>query len=111
MKYIEKGWGHELVIANTNLYCGKLLFFKKGRKCSLHYHKKKHETFYVGSGSLLVTTKWLHGEANDMIMKKGDSLEVPPGLVHQMLALEDTELYEFSTQHFDEDSYRIEMGD
>jgi hypothetical protein len=25
--------------------------------------------------------------------------------------LEDTELFEFSTQHFDEDSYRLEKGD
>jgi hypothetical protein len=28
-----------------------------------------------------------------------------------MLALEDTELFEFSTQHFDDDSYRIIPGD
>jgi len=28
-----------------------------------------------------------------------------------MVALEDTELFEFSTEHFDEDSYRIEKGD
>jgi len=28
-----------------------------------------------------------------------------------MEALEDTELFEFSTQHFDEDSYRIINGD
>lgn len=30
---------------------------------------------------------------------------VPPGLVHQMEALEDAELFEFSTQHFRSDSY------
>jgi hypothetical protein len=28
-----------------------------------------------------------------------------------MYAIEDTELFEFSTQHFDSDSYRIEKGD
>jgi len=28
-----------------------------------------------------------------------------------MIALEDTELFEFSTQHFDEDSHRIKKGD
>jgi hypothetical protein len=36
---------------------------------------------------------------------------VPIGLRHQMLALEDTELFEFSTQHFDSDSHRIIKGD
>jgi hypothetical protein len=30
---------------------------------------------------------------------------------HQMLALEDTELFEFSTEHFDEDSHRVIPGD
>ena len=29
----------------------------------------------------------------------------------KMFALEDTELFEFSTQHFDEDSHRLEKGD
>jgi len=28
-----------------------------------------------------------------------------------MIAIEDTELFEFSTQHFDSDSYRIQKGD
>jgi hypothetical protein len=41
----------------------------------------------------------------------GDCMDLPPGLVHQMVALEDSELFEFSTQHFDEDSYRLVKGD
>ena len=41
----------------------------------------------------------------------GDNFHVYRGLRHQMIALEDTELFEFSTQHFDEDSYRIIKGD
>jgi hypothetical protein len=36
---------------------------------------------------------------------------VPPGLVHQMEALEDAELFEFSTQHFNSDSHRLINGD
>jgi hypothetical protein len=30
---------------------------------------------------------------------------------HRMYAMEDTEMFEFSTEHFDEDSIRIEPGD
>ena len=33
------------------------------------------------------------------------------GTRHQMLALEDAELFEFSTQHFDSDSNRVIPGD
>ena len=49
--------------------------------------------------------------AKEIILSKGDNFHVYTGLRHQMLALEDTELFEFSTQHFDEDSYRIIKGD
>jgi hypothetical protein len=34
-------------------------------------------------------------------------MDIKPGLVHQMEALEDAELFEFSTQHFDSDSHRL----
>ena len=32
-------------------------------------------------------------------------------LFSQKIALQDTELFEFSTQHFDSDSYRLIKGD
>jgi mannose-6-phosphate isomerase-like protein (cupin superfamily) len=41
----------------------------------------------------------------------GECMDVPIGLVHQMEALEDSELFEFSTQHFDSDSHRLAKGD
>ncbi len=46
-----------------------------------------------------------------VILERGDNFYIPANRVHQMVALEDTELFEFSTQHFDEDSYRIIKGD
>jgi len=45
------------------------------------------------------------------VLERGDKFHVPIRLKHRMVALEDTELFEFSTEHFDEDSYRIEKGD
>jgi hypothetical protein len=38
-------------------------------------------------------------------------MDVPIGLVHQLEALEDSELFEFSTQHFESDSHRLVRGD
>ncbi len=108
-----KGWGYEKWITNSNLYCGKLLFFEKGKRCSGHYHNIKDETFYLQRGKLLV--KYSDGDdletSNKIILMEGDTFHVYQGLRHQMLALEDTELFEFSTQHFEEDSYRIIKGD
>lgn len=49
--------------------------------------------------------------AKEVILERGDNFHVYTGLRHQMIALEDTELFEFSTQHFDSDSHRILKGD
>jgi quercetin dioxygenase-like cupin family protein len=49
--------------------------------------------------------------ANEIILNRGDKFHIYRNLRHRMFALEDTELFEFSTQHFDEDSYRLERGD
>ena len=112
-EYHKKGWGYELWIHNDAKYCGKLLFFEKGKKCSYHYHKKKHETFYLQSGKLLLRYG-MGDELEDAVVElltAGDTFEVLPNLRHQMEALEDSELFEFSTQHFEDDSYRVEKGD
>ena len=37
-------------IHNSEEYCGKLLFFNQGKRCSWHYHKLKDEVFYLQSG-------------------------------------------------------------
>jgi mannose-6-phosphate isomerase-like protein (cupin superfamily) len=110
---VYKGWGREVWIANGKLYCGKILEINKGKRCSLHYHKLKTESFYLRAGRLLVRIKESPhaSETEEFELNAGDCMDINPGLVHQMEALEDAELYEFSTQHFDSDSHRIAKGD
>ena len=50
-------------------------------------------------------------DAKELIMERGDKFHVYRGLRHQMFAIEDSDLFEFSTQHFDSDSNRIQIGD
>jgi quercetin dioxygenase-like cupin family protein len=113
MHFVPKGWGFEKWIVNNEKYCGKLLYFVKGKRCSWHYHKIKDEVFYIQSGKILVkySDKDDIMNANERILNPGDNFHVYVGLRHQMIALQDTELFEFSTQHFDSDSYRIQKGD
>lgn len=110
---VKKGWGWENWIVNKPEYCGKLLFFNIGKMCSFHYHKLKDETFYLQSGKLII--RYSHDDnlhnANTLLLLPGESFYVYPELRHQMEALENSELFEFSTQHFDSDSYRIVKGD
>lgn len=113
IELVHKGWGFEKWIVNNEEYCGKLLYFVKGKKCSYHYHKIKDETFYVQSGKILLR----YGDdddydnAKEIILNPGDKFHIYRGLRHQMEAIEDTEMFEFSTQHFESDSYRVIRGD
>ena len=114
IRFVPKGWGFEKWIVNCEEYCGKLLYFVKGKRCSWHYHKLKDEVFYVQSGKILVKYSDYTDKldlADEIILGPGDNFHVYRGLRHQMTALEDTELFEFSTQHFDSDSYRLVKGD
>lgn len=110
IKTVPKGWGKELWIHNDEKYCGKVLILNKGKRCSLHFHLKKHETFYISKG--LVQMEIVENEDKKiLIMRPGDALEIPPGLKHRFTGIEDSEIMEFSTEHFEEDSYRLEAGD
>jgi len=113
IKFVKKGWGYEKWIVNKDLYCGKLLFFNAGKKCSWHFHVKKDEVFYLQSGRMIVRYSDSDelSEAEELMLEPGMNFYIYPGLRHQMEAIEDSELYEFSTEHFDEDSYRIVKGD
>jgi mannose-6-phosphate isomerase-like protein (cupin superfamily) len=108
-----KGWGREIWIANNHLYCGKILEIRKNKRCSLHYHKLKTESFYLHKGRLKIRIKQAvdSGLLDEFEIWPGDCMDVAPGMVHQMEALEDSELFEFSTQHFESDSYRLVKGD
>jgi len=109
-KRVEKKWGYELWIHNDSDYCGKLLvFYKSGNKFSMHYHMIKDETWYVQKGAFQFD--WIdteNGERCYTQIQEGDVIEIKKGLPHQLTALtEEATIFEVSTQHFDEDSYRI----
>ncbi len=124
---VAKSWGYEKHIANSKDYCGKLLHIVAGKAASVHYHKRKDETFYLQSGAVEVfmfmdgikLEQWYKdkkeppslAETHDMmeriILRQGMRLHVPRRAAHQIIALEDSNLFEFSTEDFASDSYRI----
>ena len=109
---VPKGWGEEIIIENNEMYCGKILRFKKGCKFSMHYHMIKDETWYVNSGEFIY--RWIDTETADVTeqnLKVGDVVRQRPGQPHQLEALTDGEVFEVSTHHEDKDSYRVWKGD
>ena len=108
----EKGWGHELHIQNTKDYCGKLLVFRKGAQFSMHYHMNKYETWYIQEGKLKF--RWIDPENADVVQEvldKGDIVTLYQGIPHQLEAVEDSVVFEISTEDNRLDNYRVSKGD
>lgn len=120
MTYAPKKWGDEVWVANSDKYCGKILNINKDGFCSYHYHKLKDEVLLVIKGRIQFFYCYEQvpdtGDAHchdslmfyeSMVLVPGQAWHVPPFHAHQFLALEDSKIVEFSTQHFDSDSYRV----
>ena len=108
---VPKAWGKEIIFHN-GIYCGKLLQFNAGGKFSMHFHVEKLETWYVTKGKLKLT--WIdtrNAERHIIELNVGDIIEVEQFTPHQLEALEESEIFEISTTHYDYDSYRVEKGD
>lgn len=106
MPFVSKRWGWELHICNGEKYCGKKLFVKQGWWLSYHHHEVKDEVLFVESGRVYMTYGSDEKDFSYLEMGPGMAFHVEPGLRHQIQAIEDAVIFEFSTQHFDSDSYR-----
>ena len=107
-----KGWGNERWIVNKEKYCLKILSFKKNSSFSMHYHIEKEETWYVAKGRLELSYYNLtNANRVTKTINEGMVVDIKPNIPHKLKALEDSEIIEVSTQHFEHDSYRVEPGD
>ena len=108
VRRVEKPWGHELIWALSETYCGKVLFVKAGCALSLQFHRQKDESWLVQSGR----AKLELGEAGQSVLTEeviaaGAAFRYRPGTVHRVTAIEDTTILEVSTPHLD-DVVRLE---
>lgn len=110
--FVEKGWGHELIWATNEHYCGKLLKFNKGAKFSMHFHAVKDESWYVLDGLFKVVFIETHDASlHDIQLKPGDVWRNRPMQPHQVICLEEGTIIEVSTPDSVEDNYRVMKGD
>lgn len=107
MKRVDKPWGYELWWAQTDRYVGKILHINAGQSLSLQYHNVKEETLYLQAGELDLQ----FGPSAELLetrrMKPGDVQHIPTGMVHRMIAVADTDMFEVSTPEV-EDVVRLE---
>ena len=104
---VPKPWGHELIWALTDRYCGKLLVIETGRRLSLQRHAIKDESIHVLSGRLRLFLEDESGAVREEQLGPGESRRVATGRIHRYEAIERCELVEVSTPELD-DVERIE---
>ena len=80
-------------------YCGKYLFVFDGH-CSLHHHRRKHETFFVVKGRFAVEC-----DGRRLDLKEGEVLPVAPGTVHSFKGVGPALLLELSMPCEVDDNY------
>ncbi len=64
-------------------YCGKFLFLFEGQSCPEHYHKLKHETFFVVKGKVKMVL-----DGKEMMLEAGDILPMGQGVKHKFAAID-----------------------
>lgn len=87
---------------NNNIeegYCGKFIVIFKGQTCPMHYHRIKHETFYLVKGMVEM-------EAGEEVftMKQGDIKIMPQNTKHRFTAMESSLILECSKPDIMSDS-------
>jgi mannose-6-phosphate isomerase-like protein (cupin superfamily) len=110
----DKGWGFEIVFANNDKYCGKLLVFEKaGAKTSLVFHKEKAKSWFINAGRFKVTfIDVATGEIKQSELSEGQTADFGPLGPHQIEALVDNSMiFEVGTADHVEDRFRLSPGD
>tara|TARA_Y100000114_G_scaffold96825_1_gene90119 strand:- start:1037 stop:1390 length:354 start_codon:yes stop_codon:yes gene_type:complete len=106
-KKIDKPWGYEIIWSQCEKFVGKILFINFKNKLSRQYHVNKEETILVLNGSLLLEVG-AKEDIKKIILAKGQSFHIKPGLVHRFIAeYGDVELAEVSTPELN-DVVRLE---
>ena len=111
---IDKGWGFEIIFANNDHYCGKLLVFERaGAKTSLVFHKEKRKSWFVNAGKFKV--KYIDvatGEVKEAILEEGKTADFAELGPHQIEALvPNSIIFEVGTADYVEDRFRLAPGD
>ena len=97
-EHVDKPWGHEEVFALVEgSYVGKLLYVSAGESLSLQYHHAKDETIALISGHVEIDLGPDADALRAVNLSPGDSMHVPPELLHRLRAVQDSVLVEAST--------------
>lgn len=107
---IKTQYGYDIVWANNNLYCSKILVFEKqGSKTHLHFHKNKTKSWFVNSGKFRV--QWVDtsdGKSYAQELQEGSVFHIEPLKPVSLEAMIDNSVMaETSNNNNDDDFFRL----
>ncbi len=101
-RIIEKPWGRETILAETECYAGKILFVARGSRLSLQHHEHKSETMYLLHGRIRLSVGRSQDDLQEVELGQGELIDLPVGTVHRVQALEDSQIIEASSPELDD---------
>lgn len=111
----RRGKIFDILDDETILHVG-LITARKGAIRGHHYHKKAKQYNYILQGQIELRVRHVNeserGEKK-YILEKSDFVFIPAGLVHTLIALEDSEFIDLNTESrsgegYEEDTIRID---
>jgi hypothetical protein len=111
---VDKGWGFEIVFANNDKYCGKLLVFDRvGAKTSMVFHKEKSKSWFINAGKFKITFIDIStGQIKEAVLDEGKTVDFGALGPHQIEALTaGSVIFEVGTADYVEDRFRLAPGD
>lgn len=89
LERIAKPWGEELILGRSDASVVKMLRIRPGCRLSLQYHRRKHETLLLLSGTALLTVGDPGAHESRLAheaLVAGVRRHVPAGVVHRLTA-------------------------
>lgn len=102
LSVVDKPWGSEELLAHTGNYALKRITVFKGEGSSLQYHREKSESLHVIAGLLELQVGETEEALRTLRLGPGDCIDIPAGIIHRTMALEDVDVIEVSTPHLDD---------
>ena len=107
-----KEWGNVIKIVDNenNNYSGRIININQNKQTSTHFHSKKHKTFYVLNGTLVLDI--VEPDTAEIMSYEIDSeetFEIEQNVAHRLRAVDSgVTVIEVSTYHHDTDVYRVQ---
>ena len=111
---VNKSWGNEIRIVDNedNNYSGKLLNINQNESTGIHFHSKKHKTFYVLTGTLHIEiTEPESAERMNYSVDSEETFEIEQNVAHRIYAKDSgVTVIEVSTYHDNADVFRVQSA-